>query len=128
MDPKELDLLVAGASTQRWVGQAGNDDCCVGGGMVKAMVKAGKLTETEGNFIIEELQTPSAKKEETTRQPQRIIESLGPEKPKERPELVSPLISLLLRVYLDAKKRDEEETARKIVEGLDFLGILDRSK
>jgi len=128
MDPKELDLLVAGASTRRWVGQSGNSDCCVGGGMVKALVESGKLTEGEGRLIIEELQRPLTKEEKTARGPQHILESFEPEKPEERPELVSPLISLLLRVYFDAKKRGEEEIARKVIEGLDFLGVLDRPK
>ncbi|MBU7011411.1 MAG: hypothetical protein HXS46_12045 [Theionarchaea archaeon] len=128
MDPKELDMLVAGASTRCWVGQAGNSDCCIGGGVVKAMIETGTLTEREGRFIIEELQRPLTKEEKKVREPQRVLESLEPEEPKARPELVPPLISLLLRVYFDAKKRGEEETARKVIEGLDFLGILDRSK
>jgi hypothetical protein len=126
MDPEELDLLVAGASTHCWVGQAGNSDCCIGGGIVNKMIETGKLTKKEGQFIIEELQRPSTK--ERVKKSPAVLESLSPEKPKERPELVPPLLSLLLRVYVDAKKRGEEETAQKIIEGLDFLGTIERSK
>ena len=124
MDPRELDLLVAGASTHRWVGQSGNSDCCVGVPTVQMMIMGRRLTDEEGQLLIEELQRPLTEEEQKARKP--LLDSRLVKSKKERPELVAPLISLLLRIYLDAKARGEEQTARKVIEGLDFLGILDR--
>lgn len=124
MGPKELDLFVAGASTHRWVGQSGNSDCCIGIVDANKMVEAGRLAEEEGRLLIEELKRSLTEEEQKARK--RLLDSRLVESKKERPELVPPLISLLFRIYLDAKKRGEEETARKVIEGLDFLGIIDR--
>jgi hypothetical protein len=129
MDPKELDLFVPGASTHHWVGQAGNADCCRGMKHVQMMVDTGKLTKEEGKILFEELQRQITEGEKKVQKAGQSLDLLDvTEEPKQRPELVPPLISLFFRVYLDAKKRGEEETARKIIEGLDFLGILDRPK
>ena len=121
--PRDLDLIVAGCSTHSWVGQSGNSDCCTP--MSRKPPDGNKvwsdlLTEDEKSLLDDVLNRPMSEAEKRNPHPKA-------EEARSRPELVPPLISLLLRVYLDAKKRGEEETAEKVVEGLDFLGCLARN-
>jgi len=118
MDPEELDLLVAGASTHCWVGQAGNSDCCIGGGIVNKMIETGKLTKKEGQFIIEELQRPSTK--ERFKKSPAVLESLSPEKPKERPELVPHCSAYYYEYMWMPKNAERRKLLKKLLKGWIF--------
>ncbi len=121
MNPEILDLVVAGASSNKWLGQQGNGEtCCIGVDWVDNQLKSNKLNEEEANTLIAELKRP------TKSRPKKKTDIDEGEPGQPKPEMVAPLVSLLLQVYLDSKRRKEEEIAATIIDGLDYLGILKR--
>ena len=80
-----------------------------------------RLNDYDWQIIAEELNRPLTDEERKLRSHPKATET------RERPELLPPLLSLLVHVYLDAKRRGEEETADTVIRGLDFLGCLQRN-